>query len=233
MSETQNQHTIDGLSRQVSIGGSRLFERSCSYPEERFFQVWQNWDYQPGRLEWRNKPSFDEKPRFGSRHGRRKPIFDIPAPDVTFAGPASRMVDFYSTGSHAFFLSDRLVALIEALDPGSLDHLPITIRCSKGEQPFHVAMPSRTLEAIDPGCTTILIADRQLGDILVRDIKFPQGVIFKNAELATVHSFADLDVPGWYWSRELIEAAKAHGIKGLRTVSPRSSDAAKADVDRL
>ena len=56
------------------------------------------------------------------------PVSSVPTPDVTLKRSVKRPVDFYSTGNDAFFLSERLVALIDRLDPGSLERRPVTIR---------------------------------------------------------------------------------------------------------
>lgn len=227
-----NRQTIEELSRQVPPGGARIFECSdAQRHRERFFRVWQNWDCRPGRLKWHNYPELESAPWFGARGISRIPVSAIAEPELSFAGRAKDVVDFYSTSSDAFFLSGRLVNLIETMDPGSLERLPISIKCRDQDLPFHIAMPSRTLEAVDPNFTTVQIEDECPGDVWLRRIRFPYGVTFRDAELAEIHSFADLDTQGWYWSRELIEAAKDGGIKGLRTVSPQQPSG--GDVDRL
>jgi hypothetical protein len=225
-------YTIEELVKQVPLGEARLFESSGAPQEsERFFVVRQNWDYEPGRLDWLNKPRMAQGPWYGNREIPRTSVSEIPKPEVIFAGPAKKLVDFYSTSTAGFFLSEKLVALIEAMDPGSLDCVPISIKCKDAELPFLFAMPLRTLEAIDPIRTAILIRYDDLAGTWFRRIEFPQGIAFKNADLAAIHSFADLDAHGWYWSRELIDAAKGNGIKGLRTVSLHLPDG--NDIDRL
>lgn len=79
-------------------------------------------------------------------------------------------------------------------------------------------VPMRTLEAVDPARTTIQIEDENLGGVWFRRIRFPYGVIFRDAELAGIHSFADLDTHSWCWSRELIDAAKDGGFKDCERV---------------
>lgn len=44
----------------------------------------------------------------------------VPMPDVTFKGSAKALVDFYSTGTDAFFTSERLIALIDCRCFGKL-----------------------------------------------------------------------------------------------------------------
>ncbi|MBJ6123725.1 hypothetical protein [Sphingomonas mollis] len=109
----------------------------------------------------------------------------MPTPDVTFDRVAKALVDFYSTGSHAFFLSERLVALIDRLDPGSLERRPVTIGASKGvEVPFFMAMPNRNQSAVDA----------QLTDVLVKDEDYA-GNGFDQLSFPPVHPFATRILP--------------------------------------
>lgn len=212
--------TIGELSQQVPKGGKQMFKPTLDDPgEERFFAVSQNWDYHPGRLTWRNQPGLGETPWYGSRFKARIPISAIPTPAVGFDGPASDLVDFYSTSAHCFFLSERLCDLIEGFDPGSLDQLPITIATRDGAVPFRVAMPSRSLEAVDVARTAVFIEDEQYADEWARFVRFPFGIVFKTDALTGLHSFADYDALAWYWSRELIAFAKTSNIKGLVATS--------------
>lgn len=224
--------SIEDMLRQVRKGETRLFRRPCAEDgEERFFSVHQNFDY-PGRLEWHNTLGIEDNPWFGSRWKARIPISSVPTPDVTFKRSAKALVDFYSTGSDAFFLSERLIALIERHDPGSLDCRPVSIRTSKGVAvPFFMAMPNRSLSAVDTRRTDVLVKDEDYAGEWIRSVKFPAGASFRNENLAGVSSFTDLDLSGWFWSRELIEAAKSEGIKGIRTLSARST--IRFDIDCL
>lgn len=215
--------SIAEMIERVPQGEDWTFERSIQEPgEERFFQVWQNWDYRPGGLSWRNQPSMMDAPWSGCRRTARIPVSRMVPPKVEFEGTASAIVDFYSTGTHAFLISDKLFRLIEAEDPGSLDHLAFDLVAKDGTLPFHAVMPSRLLEAVDPRRTTVHIKDEKLADTFSRRVAFPDGVIFDNERLASVASFSDLDVPGWFWSVDLIGAAQAHGIRGLYTRSVAS-----------
>lgn len=220
------------LSR-VPLGTTELFpRRDREDGEERFLSVHQNWDCKPGRLEWHNRLSLEENPWFGSRAVARQPIFLLPAPIVTFRGPAKDIVDFYSTGTHAFFLSERLMALFDRLDPGTMDRRPITIEARNGAKvPFYMAMPDRSIEAVDTDRTSVLIKDEDFAGEWFRSVTFPDGAVFRVDGLASVQHFTDLDLSGWFWSRELIEAAQSEGIKGVRTIS--CANTSGFTVDRL
>lgn len=216
--------SIEDMLQQVPKGETRLFERPCADDgEERFFSVRQNFDY-PGRLGWHNALDLEENPWFGSRWKPRIPVSSMPTPDVTFKRAATALIDFYSTGNDAFFLSERLVALIDRLDPGSLERRPVTIKAAKGvEVSFFMAMPNRSQSVVDTRRTDVLIKDEDYAGEWVRSVEFPAGVSFRNEDLADVSSFTDLDLNGWFWSKELIEVAKVEGIKGVRTLSARST----------
>ena len=190
----------------------------------------QNWDYEPGRLTWHNQLPGEQAPWFGSRNKARIPISVLPPPDLSFEGPAIDIVDFYSTGCHAFFLSDRLVELIEKLDPGSLDHRPTSIKTIEAVIPFRVAMPARNLAAVDTTRTNISIEDKKYATEWIRRVRFPQGIVFRNADLSEIQSLSDRDAFGWYWSRELIDLAKATGVRGVSTTSVLSK---RATVDNF
>src|SRR5687768_10995654 len=91
--------TIEEMIRLVPEGGHRVFEPTDpDKGAEQYFQVWDNWDYRPGRLEWHNKPPCEETPWSGSRNNAPVPVTGMPTPHVTFKGPSRDVVDFYGTG---------------------------------------------------------------------------------------------------------------------------------------
>ncbi|HUD29450.1 MAG TPA: DUF1629 domain-containing protein, partial [Novosphingobium sp.] len=208
---------IPELLRQVPEEETQLFGRSIDDGvEDGFFAVAASFEYWP-RLEWHNGLPLEEAPWCGSRQKQRIPVSVLPPLDVTFDGFGENIVDFYGTGCQAWLVSDRLVTLIEELDPGSLDRIPVRIETQDGTIDYNLVMPSRNLEVVDPLRTDVLVADRNYGGHWLRSVQFPGGVVFRTDELAGVHSFSDIDVHGWFWSRRLIDAAKAGGIKGLYT----------------
>lgn len=208
--------TIEEMIRRVPEGEKRIFEPTRTDPvEERFFEVRQNWDYSPGRITWHNWPSGQTKPWFGTRIKPRIPVSMLAPPDVTFKGSSKDVVDFYSTGNDAFFLSPRLVELIEDVDPGSLEHVAFSIRAKDAELPFHAVMPRRVIAAIDPQRTVVAVESEDRGGWYLMSVQFPDGIVFDNGTLQDAASFSDIDAPGWYWSKDLIELAKKRGIRGL------------------
>lgn len=211
--------TIDEMFRLVPEGETRLFEAAIGGAvEDRFFSVHHNYDCgdQP---DWRSGLPPEQAPWMGSRQKARIPISVLPPTEATFAGKADELADFYDyQGGNVHFVSDRLLTLIERIDPASLDHRPITIKTADRAVGFHLVMPARHLDAVDPQRTNVLIKDERIGSHWARRLRFPDGAAFRAEALVGVHSFSDRNVPGWFWSRELIDAAKAAGITGLRTM---------------
>lgn len=227
-----SQLTIGEMIKQVPDGETRRFERLIADSgEERYFLVWQNWDYRPGRVEWVNGRSGLDAPWYGTRGTPRIPVGTLPPPDVRFKGLVKQVVDFYSTGSHAHFISDKLFRLIEQMDPGSLEHVEFELCARDGQLPFHAVMPTRSLEAIDPRRTTVLVRDEPRTGRFWQIVKFPEGIVFNNQILEGVASFTDVDAHGWYWSKDLIEQAKSHEVRGLYAVSVSSIP--NQEIERL
>jgi hypothetical protein len=216
--------TIGEMIERVGEGEDRVFEPKLTDPgEERFFRIWQNWNYLPERFKWLNRPPGETAPWLGARMKPRIPVTTLPPPDVRFEGPSDEVVDLYNPGSHVFFISDRLFRLIEGFDPGSLEHIEFELRAEDGTLPFHAVMPVRVLEAIDTRRTAVAVTDKDLAGWHYRQVTFPEGLIFDNDALRDVSSFSDVDAPGWYWSKDLLEEAKANGIQGLYANSVASA----------
>lgn len=224
--------TISAMIAQVPEGQRRTFERSfVDRPEERFFRVWQNWDYRPGRLEWHNSPPIESAPWLGTAKKPRIGVTEVATPEVTFNGPSKDVVDFFGTGNHAFFISDALFRLINEIDPGSLEHVDFRLRAKDAELPFHAVMPRRVLDAIDTRRTTVVVGHENYAEHWVQTVQFPDGITFDNELLEDFASFSDAQQLGWYWSKDLIELAKARGIRGLYAQSVASSQ--KRQIARL
>ena len=224
--------TIDEMLRVVPEGERRLFEAPVQGAvEDRFFSVLYNYD-RGDQPDWRSGLSLERAPWMGSRQKARIPISVLPPTVASFAGKADELADFYAyQGNQVHFVSDRLLALIERLDPGSLDHRPVTIEAADRAVDFYLVMPARHLDAVDPQRTNLLIKDEKIGSHWARRLRFPDGVVFREGALAGVHSFSDRNARGWFWSRELIDAAKAAKITGLRTM--RAGMITGPTIDRL
>ncbi|MXP24725.1 hypothetical protein GRI39_01525 [Altererythrobacter indicus] len=228
--------TVDDLLALVPEGGSHIFKAKVpDVVENRFFAVASNRDY-PGVFYWKNTLEFTKNPWMGARGKKRIGLDVLPTPEVSFSLKKGRLVDFYTTGTAACGISNRLRDLIEDLDPGSLEVLPIVVKAKDGDVEYNLVMPNRCLSAIDPDLCDIQIVDEDLGGgQWMRKVKYPNrnGAVIDPDLDPDIHSFADIDLGGytWLWSRQLIDEAKLAGIKGLYTTVPESYPS--IEIDRL
>lgn len=213
--------TLSDLLKKVPEGGERLFRRTeSSEYENMYLAVRQDANYFPWP-EWHNPLPLEELPWPGSRQKKRIPISALPEMDVTFAGRSESLVDFYQTGFQAFLVSDRLASLIENMDQNSIERRDVIIKCSDEAVKFNLVMARRNIEAVDVAATNILIKDQDYGQRqFIRSVIFPDGVVFNQEKVGRALNFTEIDVAGWFWSRDLIDAAKREGIKGLYTTVP-------------
>lgn len=213
--------TIGDLIAQVPEGGEQLFEkRKPPVGDNRYFAVRQNADYFPWP-EWHNSLPLEDLPWPGSRQKKRIPISVLPDMDLTFSGNSEELVDFYQTGCQAFLVSDKLVSIIESLDENSIDRRSVIIKSKDKNTTFNLVMSRRNIEAIDLNTTSIIVKDKDYGKRqFIREVIFPDGVNFDQEKVGNAVTFTELDTPGWFWSRDLIESAKREGIKGFYTTVP-------------
>ena len=173
---------IAGMMGQVPEGEYQVFGATVHEGyREQFFLVRQSSDYDPARLEWRDSPGLQQTACAGSRKMTRRALTTLPRPAVTFDGLGG-LVDFYSGAVDACFVSDPLFRLIEGVDPGALEEIPVPIQARDGEVPFHAVMPNRVVEAVDIRRTAVLVKDEG-GDEYCRRVRFPEGVLFDNEAL--------------------------------------------------
>lgn len=231
LSEHQDVGQIQKLIESVADGQECLFSRKeePSQPE-RYLLITQNWQYKPGRLNWLNKPSYDLLPWFGTRKRQRIPLDMCPKPIFVFDGPASEMVDLYTTGSDAYVVSSKLLQLIEDNDPASIEKIELTINCKDHVRQYYLVMPLRLVDAIDPLTTDIVVRSERYSERFITRVEFPTGIAFSDKLRADVHNFTDIDAPGWYWSIDLIRMAQNAGIRGVKVTSPQRADNIACDA---
>jgi hypothetical protein len=218
--------SVSGLLPLVAEGETRLFEAPIKGSvENNFFVISPSHEYSP-RLEWKNPQDMLENPRPATRKGPGVSVFSIPVPDLRFKDLSKKLVDYYAINANSYYLSDRLADLIERIDPDSIDRRPVTIKARDRDVAFNLVMPSRSIEAIDVRHTDVCVRHEEIGTSFgtrwLRTIEFPNGVVFDTDKLVGVHNFTDPDILRWCWSRTLIDAAKAAGIKGFYTLRPRT-----------
>jgi len=225
--------TITDLLAEVPEGQSRLFKaKHPSADEDRFVEVWSNLYYEPYVL-WKNRPEKDIWMGSRGEKGVRVGLDTIvEQPDLVFGKILGKLVDFCQPGMGVYLVSPALLAVIERLDPGSVEIKPVMINARDGEAPFYLVMPNRSLEAVDPDRCDIDITDRKLGDQWFRRVSFPNGAAFNSEATKDIHNFADIDAfQKWFWSRELLAAAKEAGIRGIYATVPATLPT--RDVDRF
>ena len=128
--------SVSGLLPLVAEGETRLFEATIKGSvENNFFVISPSHEYSP-RLEWTNPQDLLENPRPATRKGPGVSIFSIPAPDLRFKGLSKKLVDYYAINANSYYLSDRLVDLIERIDPGSIERRPVTVKARDGDVAF-------------------------------------------------------------------------------------------------
>lgn len=231
MGDVRAAETIPELEALVPKGGRRLFEHWIDDDAgQRFYTVHQNHDYNPDRLSWRNRNwDLENGPWIGSRYKSRISISWVPEPDLIFKGARKHLIDFFTTGNGSLIMSERLVELIERMDPGSLEKRPVVIKAKDGEASYWLVLPERVLYAIDLSRTDVLIWYDKITNVWIRKVSYPQGVRFRDVG-ADVHHFRDGDALSYVWSRELIDAAKEAGMRGLYTKVPQGPG---ISIDRL
>lgn len=225
--------TITDLLAEVPEGQSRLFKaKHPSADEDRFVEVWSNLDYEP-YVSWSNRPEFEQGPWMGARVKPRIGLDTLTElPDFRFKKKLGKLVDFIQPGSGAYLISPALLAVIERLDPGSLEVKPVMIKARDGEVPFNLVMPNRLLEAVDPDRCDVRIETEWFSEHWFTSVRFPSGAAFQSELTKEIHNFSDIDALNkWFWSKELLAAAKEAGVRGIYATVPATLPT--RDVDRF
>lgn len=104
--------TVEDLLSLVPEGGSQIFKAAVpDRVENRFFSVAFNHDHR-GTFAWKNKHELTRLPWMGARDLSRRGLDDLAVPDVSFSLKEAKLVDFYSTGTAAYAISNKLRDLI-------------------------------------------------------------------------------------------------------------------------
>ena len=225
--------TITDLLAEVPEGQSRLFKaKHPSADEDRFVEVCNNWNYDQG-ISWKNSPEFEQALWTGARVKPRIGLDTlVEQPDFRFRGKLRKIVDFYRLAGAAYLASPALLEVIERLDRGSLEVKPVAIKALDGEIPFNLVMPNRLLEAVDPDRCDVRIETEWFSEHWFTSVRFPSGAAFQTELTKEIHNFSDIDALNkWFWSRELLVAAKEAGIRGVLATVP--STLPTRDVDRF
>jgi hypothetical protein len=209
--------TMEALLARLTSGGALSWRavRSRAEVPERFFQVYQSWDYKPGRFTWENQDDIYRETRYRPRSS----LSEVRTPSISFKGPIKDVVDFYGTSREFSFVSEQLFDLLTASDPGSIESLSVELRAQDGSLPFRAVLPTRSIAAIDVARTDIELRDQFKWARVVPTFDFPNGIVFNNELIGNVTKFCDLDTAGWYWSADVLQQAERAGLRGFYAVS--------------
>lgn len=223
--------TISDLLAEVPEGQSRTFRAPVSGAKEhRYVEVSDSWS-SGAPVAWNNRPPPGEGPWMGARPKPRIGLASIGEPDLSFRKNLDKLVDFYSTPGGAFIISQKLLDVIEDMDPGSLEISPAIIKAKNGKARYYFVMPVRNLSAVDVSKTDVIVEDELYHTTWIRRVKFPNGAIFDGARLKGMHNFSDIDAYNrWFWSQDLVDAAKAACVRGLYTTRPGGLASEKVDL---
>jgi Protein of unknown function (DUF1629) len=225
--------TITDLLAEVPEGQSRLFKAKRPFADDdRFVEVWSNLNYEP-YVSWRNRPEFEQGPWTGARVKPRIGLdMIVEQPDFRFKKKLGKLVDFIQPGTGAYLVSPALLAVIERLDPGSLEVKPVEIKALDGEAPSYLVMPNRLLEAVDPDRCDVRIETEWFSEQWFTTVRFPGGAAFQYELTKDIHNFSDIDAfQKWFWSRELLASAKEAGVRGIVAIVPATLPS--RDIDRF
>ncbi len=214
--------TIEDLLALVPEGEARTFKAAVPFAGwGRFVEVTYNWDY-GDPVAWHNRPAFEMLPWTGCRAKGRIGLASLDQPRLTYDGDIRDLADFYSLAAgNAHVMSERLLAIIDAMDLQSLEVRPVIVQGRDGAADMNMVMSNRLIAAIDPEQCDVAIKWELFHTDWMRSVRFPAGVAFRSDIPDTTHHFHDLDLPArWLWSRELVARAKAAGVRGISALRP-------------
>ncbi len=196
-------------------------------------------------MEGVHSPGFGD-PTFGGNDWRKRDA--VPADPnyphiMTFKEFKERknLADLYSWFGDFWLISDQLRAVIEDLDPGSLDCVKASQDGFTVDQSYWACLPKRNLEAVDTTRSHVRIEHTNYGrpggdPVWVQTIHINDGAVFDPAVTNGAHHFWEIDLHRWFWSRELIARAYQAGVKGprfLRAGKPTGSDLAPGELQEI
>lgn len=204
-------------SREMKHDEKRIYKPAIEgVVEDQYFDVRPNFEY-PQRLEWTNWPDMPARPRPDDRYFSGRSVNSIADPELKFPANAVKLIDYYAINSNCNFVSDRFADFVEQHAPGTIERRRVKIKARDGVVDYNLVIPRNMIEAVDTDRTAIEIRafDRQDGNWIFRARMIGEPV-FDPARTAGCLHFTDPDNLRWYWSRQLIDAAKAAGLRGMR-----------------
>ena len=179
--------------------------------DERFFEVHQFISDAPA-LVWPKWPGILNRPLCGDRVIPPVGIDLLLEYSANIVGLGRDAAEFYKADSDLYFLSQRLVDLIREYDSDAIVHRPAKVSAFDKEVQFYAVMPARVIEAVDVDFTEVTVSKKVMRS---GKASFESSVTFRSDIADNVHAFKDPDLYFWHWSRSLLLAAKAAGIRGI------------------
>lgn len=209
--------TIDEMIASVPVGTTKMFTpKTTSAGEQsvRFMEVRFNHDHQADRFLWLNPPDVASIPMNRTPNTPGRSLEQSPRFKFDYDGDASELPDFYKSGP-AHFASERLLEIMLAADPHGVEYRTVELTARREVVPYYIFLPLRSFWAVDPEVTVVAIAKRPGSRKPLVKITYPDKFRMSASIPDDVHVFADIARPKLYWSRTLVEACKARGIKGI------------------
>lgn len=141
---------------------------------------------------------------------------------IKHPGPAEWMADLYRIGTAIFLVSDKLLRVIKERDPEAVETRRATIVGPHASdiRPYSLVMPLRVLDAVDISKSSVWLKRPETvrgSGKFVTHVSYEKGYVFRDDLPRDVSCFFEEfgDNAGWYWHRDLIEAAADAGVRGV------------------
>jgi hypothetical protein len=130
------------------------------------------------------------------------------------------MADLYRVGIDLFLVSERLLRLIVDRDASAVETRKTTFQGKHASAigPYWLAMPMRVLDAVDITKSSVWLRRPETvvgSGKFVTHVAYQKGYVFRRDISSDVFCFVDEFTGGWFWHRDLIEAAADIGARGL------------------
>ncbi len=164
---------------------------------------------------------YGAEPNAGLLYGLpRKPLA---GPNTfTLHGSPQCLTDLYDFHG-SFLVSDRLHALLVAVDPQGFESTPASVATGRSKQAhdYHLLLPSRVVEAYDADRNSFYIESTGSAARPHKWFyKLDHNYFIDASEVGEAASFFDNITGDWFWSADLIEQAQKAGMEGLRFQTP-------------
>ena len=208
--------TVLELLAAASPGQTRIYAPTVSLTglEPKFYSVMTRGEF-PEHPRWVNRPALGTEPAPALYEKLQSPL--SPSNEFRFEIDATRstMSDFYSVGVGVFLISHRLLSVLANVDPFAVQHERIEF-CDKNSSSigdYRIAIPSRSLDAVDTGKTEVTV--RNAGEGRSTVISYKKGYHLREDDVAPFATFSERFTAHWLWRPRVFESARSAGVVGL------------------